>query len=148
MLAGLGGCTFVEQTEDLVKGGPEQRVEAAKRRHSDAVDTQRQLKRTHQELTEQQTIEERKLHEMRILLEGQNARLKRARENQRITEAQERELHARVTSLAGEIGDLEFKIQAARAVGETGGDAQLQERLRALRSEAELIEEEIRSLEE
>ena len=147
-LAGLGGCTFVEQTEDLFKGGPEQRVEAAKQRYGDAVDTQQQLKQTHRELTEQQTIEERKLQEMRHYLESQNARLKRARENRRITEAQERDLHTRVAALASEIGDLEFRIQAARAAGETGDDVHLQERLQALRSEAERIEEEIQSLEE
>ena len=147
-LAGLGGCTFVEQTEDLFKGGPGQRVEAAKQRHNDAIDTQQQLKQTHRELTEQQTIEERTLHEMRNLLESQNARLERARESQRITEAQQRDLHARVATLAGEIGDLEFRIQAALAAGETGNDAQMQERLQALRSEAERIEEEIRLLEE
>ena len=148
VLAGLGGCTFVEQTDDLLKGGPTQRVDAAKRRQSDAIDIQQTLKRTHQELTEQQAIEEAKLEEMRKHLDSQNARIARARESQRITEVQQRDLHARVSTLAGEIGDLEFRIQAARAVGETGNDVQLQERLQALRREAEQIEEEIRSLEE
>ena len=147
-LTGPGGCTFVEQTDDLFKGGPEQRIDAAKERQSDAVDQQQRLKRTHEELIEQQSIEEQKLHEMRSLLESQNARLERARESRRITETRQRDLQARVSALAGEIGDLEFRIQAARAVGETTDDAQLNERLQDLRSEAERIEEEIRTLEE
>ena len=147
-LAGLGGCTFVEQTEDLIGGGPTQRVESAKQRQSDAVDVQHRLKQTHRELTEQQAIEDRKLRELRNRLESQDARITRARESQRITEAEERGLRTRIGALGDEIRNLEFKLQAARTVSETGSGAQLEQELQSLRREAEQIETEISSLEE
>ena len=148
VLTGLGGCTFVEQTDDLFGGGPTQRVEEAEQRQSDAIDEQHRLKETHRELAEQQAIEERKLQEIRKRLRSQNERIARARENQRITETEERALRTRIDALGSEIQDLEFKIQAARAIGDTGRDPQLEEKLQSLRRVAERIETEISSLEE
>ena len=147
-MAGLGGCTFMEQTDDLLQGGPEKRVDAAKQRQNNAMDRQQELTRTYRELVEQQETDEKMLREMRHLLEEQGARIAQARENQRLTEAEELQLRTRVAALTSEIGDLEFRIQAARAAEQTEVDAQLQERLQALRSEAERIESEIRALEE
>ena len=148
VLAGLGGCTFVEQTDDLFSGGPEQRMEAAKQRQSDAIDTQRRLRRTQKELAEQQAIEEQKLQEIRKRLGSWDARIARARDAQRITEAEERRLRTRVDALSNEIRAVELQVQAAHAVGETQGAAELEEVLRARTREVKQIEEEIRLLEE
>ena len=148
VLAVLGSCTFVEQTDDLLKGGPGQRIHSAKQRQSDAIEEQRRLGQAEEELARQQAAEEQKLREMRNGLASQDARIARARENKRITEAEEQRLRVRVDALNGEIRDLDLKMQAAQVIGNTEDDAGFGEKLEALRQKANRIEAEIRSLEE
>ena len=146
VLTGIGGCTFIEQTEDVLQGGPAQRIEAAKKHQQEAMDAQRTLRQQQKALADQQAAEERKLRDLRKRLDDQDARIAKARENQRITEHEEGEFRRRIAALDSEIRSLEFRIQAAGATGETLGDAGHEQRLQALKREAARIEEEISSL--
>ena len=146
--AGIGGCTFIEQTEDVLQGGPAQRIEAAENRQHEAMDVQSTLRQQQKALAEQQVAEERKLRDLRKRLDDQDARIAKARENQRITEHEEGELRRRIAALDSEIRSLEFRIRAAGTTGDTLDEAGLEQRLQVLKREVGRIEEEISSLEE
>ena len=147
-LTGIGGCTFIEQTEDVLQNGPAQRIETAKKRQQEATDAQRTLRQQQKALAEQQAAEERKLRDLRKRLDDQDARIAKARENQRITEHEEGEFRRRIAALDSEIRSIEFRIQAAGTTGETLDETRLEQRLQALNREAARIEEDISSLEE
>ena len=147
-LGGLGGCTFVQQSDDLLSGGPERRMESAVQRQKAVIEEQQRLQRTEEEIADLQASEERKLRELPRRLDDQNARLARARENRRITEAQERRLRTRVDAINRDIRSLVLKMDAAKATDERQDEARLTRELEALKKEADTIEREIRSLEE
>ena len=147
-LGGLVGCTFVQQSDDLLSGGPERRMESAVQRQKSVIEEQHRLEQTQRELAGLQESEERKLRELRRRLEDQNARLARAKQSQRITEEQEQRLRTRVDVLNREIRSLVLRIDAAKATDERQDEARLTRELEALKREADTIEREIRSLEE
>ena len=146
-LAGLGGCTFVEQTQDVLEGGPEQRVTSAEQRQADALAAQSRLNERERELAAQLAVDEEKLATMRQRLQDQDERISRARANQRVAEEEEQQLLARVAKLESEIQALYLAIQVARATGDEQNRERLEERLRALEMQAEEIEADIRLLE-
>ena len=147
-LSGVGGCTFVEQAEDAMAGGPQNRVEAAEQRQREALTERGRLTRARQTVMREQAAEEDSLMAMRKHLEVQEATLVRLRADQKIAEEEERRLHHRITSLEGEIRSLELVIRASRATGETEGAEHLEKRLQELRLQAEELEQEIQALEE
>ena len=147
-LAGGGGCTFMEQADDVMTGGPQKRIESAEQRQQAAMAEQRRLQRARDAVTRQQVAEVESLMAMRKHLEGQEARLARMKAERQIAEEEERTFRRRIASLDGEIQGLELAIRASRATGETQSAEDLEKRLRALRQQAEELEEDIRLLEE
>ena len=148
-VAGSAGCnTFIQQTTDLVEGGPQRRVEEATRRQQAAIETQRRLKQDQRELEQLLAAEERRVREMRGRLQMQAARISKARESNRITAAQEQNLKHRVAELDSEIQSLELKIAASKVSAESAEQAnKLRVRLEALKAEEQRIEQEIQVLE-
>ena len=148
LLATVGACTFVEQTQDVLEGGPEKRVEAAEQRQREAIAAQQELQRSQRELEQQLGVEEDKLTALRERLRTQDERIAAAKANQRIAETEERELLTRAAALSGEIQALELMLQAARTTEDTHDREQLQQRLRALEEQAEQMEQELMLLEQ
>ena len=144
----VAGCTFMEQADDAMSGGPQKRIEAAEQRQRAAMAEQRRLERSRDHVVRQQAAEVESLLAMRKHLEAQEARLARMRAERQIAEEEERRLRRRIASLNGEIQSLELAIRASRATGETQNTEHLEGRLRALKRQAEELEEEIRLLEE
>lgn len=152
VLAAVGnaGCnTFIQQTADVMEGGPKRRIEQAKQRQQRAVDTKMKLRKNRRELERQLAMEERKISEMRGRLDEQNAKISRARERNRITATEEERLKSMVVALDNEIQSLELKIQVNKLSAESTEDASdLREKLEALKGKEKRIEEEIKALEQ
>lgn len=149
-VVGNAGCgTFLQQSADLMEGGPQRRIEQAKQRQRTAIDTQMKLRQDREELEQQLAMEERKISEMRGRLDEQNERISRARDRNRISAAEEERLKRMVSSLKSEIQSLELKVQVNKMSKASAEDtSQLRQRLEALKAEQNRIEEEIKALEQ
>ncbi len=144
----VGACTFVEQTQDILEGGPKKRVEAAEQRQSEAIAARQELQRRQEQLKQQLEVEEGKLMILRERLRSQEERIAEAKANQRIAETEERKLLMRAATLSREIEDLELMLQAARTTEDTHDHDQLQQRLHTLEEQAEQMQQEIMLLEQ
>lgn len=152
LLAAIGnaGCnTFIQQTVDVMEGGPERRIMQAEQRQQEAIDKQMRLRQSRRELERQLAMEERKISEMRDRLDEQNKKIRRARERNRISAAEEERLKRLVAALDNEMQSLELKIQVNKLSGESNEDAdELRKKLQALKAKEKRIEEEIKALEQ
>ena len=150
VMVGNAGCnTFIQQTADVMEGGPRKRIEEAQQRQEEAVDTQMNLRQNQRELEQQLASEERNIEKMRGRLHEQTARITRARESNRISVAEEERLKRSVAALDNEIQSLELKIQVHKvSAGSAEDTSQLRQKLEALRAEEKRIDEELKTLEQ
>ena len=144
----IDGCTFAEQATDLLEGGPERRVEAAQQRQQAALNTQTSLRHSQQALAEEHARQGRRLAELNRQIRKQDAKIARARVENRITQARAQALRQEIAALNGSVQDLELRIQTARVTGDSEETADLEKRLQQLQAEAHMVEQEVELLEE
>ena len=144
LLPFTGGCnTYLEQKADVLTGGPERRVQAAEERRQAAEDSRQGLESDREALEEERALQEEQLAGLNRRLEDQDARIARARRENRITREEEQAMREKIGSLDRDVRDLELRLQAARLAGDPGTERALEERLETLETKVRAVSEEI-----
>ena len=140
----IAGCnTYLQEKADVVSGGPERREQAAQERLDAAQDSESGLKTDLEVLAEERALQDKKLADLSQRREAQEARIARARAENKISRAAEEALRDRVASLDREIHDVEFRLQAARTSADTEQEEALRNQLAELEDKAGALDEEI-----
>lgn len=142
-LSFIQGCAYWEAKGDELAGGPGKREREAKERQDAAKDTEQGLQTDHDAVAEERARQDGELAELNQRLGAQEAKISRARAENKITRAEEQAMREEIMSLDRDVQDVKFKLDAARVNADAEQEEVLKKRLAALESKASELDREI-----
>ncbi|MEO1091052.1 MAG: hypothetical protein AAFX81_10490 [Pseudomonadota bacterium] len=144
LIGSLAGCqTYLEQKADASAGGPQRRVDDANQRLALAQDETYSLQTTLEDDQAYLGHLQANLDDAQRNLNAQRARLASARNQNRITAAEERAAEQRLASATADVESAVLEIQSKEALGNAGAADAKRRELTQLQQKIEAINEEI-----
>jgi septal ring factor EnvC (AmiA/AmiB activator) len=139
----IQGCTYLEVSADQAKGGPKIREDVAQETLDAAKDTGQGLQTDRDAVAEERARQDRELADLNQRLGAQEAKISRARAENKITRAKEQAMREEIMSLDRDVQDVKSKLEAARVNADAEQEEVLGKRLAALEGKASELDREI-----